>query len=151
MASEAKKIEQDDYLEDGEEMTKLSDIKLSDLPGVGAATADKLKESGFNDVLSVAVASPGQLVDATGISEASARKMINAARAALEMGFESGEEVLKRREKIEKISTGNKAFDDLMAGGFETGAITEIFSEFGGGKTQIGHLLAVRVHLRRIL
>lgn len=149
MASAAKNVEQDNTnVEEGEMDTRL-DAKLSDLPGVGAATAEKLKECGFNDVLSVAVASPGQLVDATGISEASARKMINAARAALEMGFESGEEVLKRREKIERITTGNKAFDDLMAGGFETGAITEIFSEFGGGKTQIGHLLAVRVQLMK--
>ena len=30
-----------------------------------------------------------------------------------------------------------------MGGGFETGAITEAFGEFGSGKTQIGHILAV--------
>jgi DNA repair protein RadA len=50
---------------------------------------------------------------------------------------------LERRSKVEKISTGSKAFDELMGGGFETGAITEIFAEFGAGKTQMGHILSV--------
>ena len=35
----------------------------------------------------------------------------------------------------------------VMGGGFETGAITECFGEFGSGKTQIGHQLAVNVQL----
>jgi DNA repair protein RadA len=122
-------------------------VKPEDLPGVGPATVEKLKEAGYHDVLSIAVASPGQLVDATGVSEANARKMINAARSALEMGFISGEEVMKRRAKVKKLTTGSESFDELMGGGFETGAITEIFSEYGSGKTQIGHVLAVRTQL----
>jgi DNA repair protein RadA len=118
---------------------------LLDLPGVGAATADKLSSSGYTDLVSVAVASPGEIVDATGITESVARKMINAARESLEMGFEDADQILKRREKVEKIPTGCESFDNLMGGGFETGSITEIFSEFGGGKTQIGHLLSVNI------
>jgi len=31
----------------------------------------------------------------------------------------------------------------LLGGGFETGAITECFGEFGSGKTQMAHILAV--------
>jgi DNA repair protein RadA len=116
---------------------------LEDLPGVGAATAQKLKEAGFNDLMAIAVASPGEIVEATGISEQIARKMINSARSNLEMGFESGDELLKRRERVMKITTGNKPFDDLLGGGFETSAIVECFGEFGSGKTQIAHLLAV--------
>lgn len=116
---------------------------LEDLPGVGAATAQKLKEAGFGDILAIAVASPGEIIEATGITEQIARKMINAARDSLEMGFESGDELLKRREKVVKLTTGSKAFDDLLGGGFETSAIVECFGEFGSGKTQIAHLLAV--------
>jgi DNA repair protein RadA len=119
---------------------------VMDLPGVGAATAEKLGAAGFSDLMSIAVASPGELVDASGLTEAAARKIIQAARGALDMGFESGEDILKRRERVEKVTTGSKSFDELMAGGFETGAITEIFSEFGGGKTQIAHLLCVNIH-----
>lgn len=120
-------------------------ITLQDLPGIGAATAERLEQAGFRDVMSVAVASIGELVEASGVSEAVARKMINAARDSVKMGFESGTEVLRRREQISKISTGSANFDALMNGGFETGAITECFGEFGCGKTQIGHMLAVNV------
>ncbi len=116
---------------------------ICDLPGVGAATAEKLESVGYKDLMSIAVATPGELVDASGISVAVAKKMIATARTSLEMGFESGADILKKRATVERISTGSKAFDDLVGGGFETGAITECFGEFGSGKTQIGHILAV--------
>jgi DNA repair protein RadA len=79
------------------------------------------------------------------MTEAAAKKIIAAARTALDMGFESGIDLLKKRESIVKISTGSKAFDKLMEGGFESGAITECFGEFGSGKTQMSHILAVNV------
>ncbi|MBN1275422.1 DNA repair and recombination protein RadA [Candidatus Woesearchaeota archaeon] len=119
--------------------------KVMDLPGVGAATAEKLAAGGFEDVMSIAVATPGELVDASGVSEAVARKMVHAARDALDMGFQSGIDLLKKREGVLKIKTGSQAFDDMLAGGFETGAITECFGQYGSGKTQIGHVLAVNV------
>ena len=120
--------------------------QVSDLPGVGAATATKLEEGGYTTLMSIAVASPGEVVDASGVSEAIARKMIQAARSALDMGFESGIELLDRRKSVEKITTGSANFDKMMGGGFETGAITEIYSEFGGGKTQVAHILPVNTH-----
>ncbi len=124
-------------------MLKMEKVTLYDLPGVGAATAEKLEQAGYKDVLSVAVATLGELAEAAGITEAVARKMINCARDSMKMGFESGTEVLKKRGLIAKISTGTENFDAMMGGGFETAAITECFGEFGCGKTQIGHLLCV--------
>ena len=118
-------------------------MKVTDLPGVGAATAEKLETVGFTDLMSLAVATPGEVVEASGVSEAVAKKIIAASRANLDMGFESGEDVLKKRDLIIRTTTGSRVFDDLMGGGFESGAITECFGEFGSGKTQIGHLLAV--------
>ncbi len=117
---------------------------IYDLPGVGAATAEKLILVGFTDLMSIAVASPSELVEATGMSDAVAKKMIAVARTSLEMGFESGEELLRRRGKVIRIKTGSKAFDGLLGGGLETGAIVECFGEFGSGKTQLGHVLAVK-------
>lgn len=122
---------------------KMEKFGLQDLPGVGAATAEKLEGAGFRDLMSVAVATIGELVETAGVTEAVARKMINAARDSMKMGFETGIEVLHRRESVSKISTGSENFDKLMGGGFETAAITECFGEFGSGKTQIGHLLCV--------
>jgi len=116
---------------------------IYDLPGVGAATAEKLIAVGFSDLMNIAVASPAELVDATGMGNAVAKKLIAIARSSLEMGFESGEELLKRRERVIRIKTGSKALNSLLGGGFETGAIVECFGEFGSGKTQIGHALAV--------
>ena len=118
---------------------------LMDLPGVGPATLEKLEAVGYNDLMSVAVATPGELIDVTGMTDAAAKKVIAAARASLEMGFESGEDILKKREQVIKLSTGSKAFDALVGGGFESGALTECFGEFGSGKTQIGHILAVNI------
>jgi len=122
-------------------------IKLEDLPGVGAATAEKLRDAGFDNVLSIAVASPGELVEASGLGEASARKIINYVRQKMDMGFESGIDVLKKREQIQRISTGSKNFDAILGGGFETGSISECYGEFGSAKSQIAHQLAVNVQL----
>ncbi len=122
---------------------------LEVLPGVGAATAEKLKEAGFGDLMSVAVATPGELVDVAGVTELAARKIINYARNSLQMGFESGLDVLKRRELVEKISTGSQALDTLLGGGFETGAITECFGQYGSGKTQLAHVLSVLVQKQK--
>lgn len=116
---------------------------LNDLPGVGPATIEKLESVGYNDLMSVAVATPGEIIDATGLTQAATKKIIAVARSTLDMGFESGEDVLKKREQVIKISTGSKNFDTLVGGGFESGALTECFGEFGSGKTQIGHVLAV--------
>ena len=118
---------------------------IYDLPGVGAATAEKLIAVGFDDLMSIAVATPAELIDTTGMGDALAKKLIAVARSSLEMGFESGEELMKRREKVIRLKTGSKAFDTLLGGGLETGAIVECFGEFGSGKTQLGHALTVNV------
>ena len=122
---------------------KAQEKTLSDLPGVGPATVEKLQAVGYNDLMAVAVATPGEIIDATGMTQAAAKKVIAGARASLNMGFESGIDLLERRSKVIRISTGSKAFDNLLAGGFETGCITECFGQYGSSKTQIAHQLAV--------
>jgi len=124
-----------------------SQTDITDLPGVGAATADKLIAAGYDDLTSIAVAAISQLADASGVSESVARKMIQAARDNLDMGFQSGSDLLKKRDSVIKISTGSKNFDEMMHGGFESGAITECFGQYGSGKTQLSHLLAVNCQI----
>jgi len=127
------------------ELKEKKSQNLSDLPGVGPATVEKLETVGYKDLMSVAVATPGELIEVTGMAQSAAKKVIAAARESLEMGFESGIDLLKRREQVVKISTGSKVFNEMMGGGFESGAITECFGEYGSGKTQIGHMLAVNI------
>jgi len=128
-------------------MAEKKDFKITDLPGVGAATAEKLEEAGFNTLMSIAVASPADMVEIAGVTEATARKIINTARNKLDVGFQTGTELLEKRKNIDRISTGSKAFDALLMGGVETNAITEVYGEFGSSKTQLGHQLAVNVQL----
>ncbi|MBU0614672.1 MAG: DNA repair and recombination protein RadA, partial [Nanoarchaeota archaeon] len=118
---------------------------ICDLPGVGAATAEKLQAAGFQDLMAVAVATPGELIDATGMTQATAKRVIAGARSALDMGFESGAEYLERRKSILRIKTGSSAFDTLLDGGLESGCITECFGQYGSSKTQLAHQLAVNV------
>ena len=123
-------------------------IELEDIPGVGPETARKLREAGFSTIEAVAVASPSELANLGGISEGNALKIIQAARKMANIGgFESGDKVFERRKSVKKITTGSKDLDDLLGGGIETQSITEFFGEFGSGKTQICHQLAVNVQL----
>src|SRR3989344_430547 len=102
------------------------ETQLSDLPGVGPATVEKLAAAGFGDLISIAVASLSKVVEATGMSEPAARKLIQSARTSIDMGFESGVDLLKRRERVLKIQIPAKAINELLGGGFETGAIVEV-------------------------
>ena len=122
-------------------------ITIEELPGVGAATAEKLKLAGFDTMMAIAVASPAELVEVAGVGEAVARKIINTARSKLDMGFESGEDLMKRAERIERITTGSKELDRLLGGGIETGTITEAHGAYSSGKSQIGYQLCVNTQL----
>lgn len=123
-------------------------MDIEELPGVGPAIAEKLREAGYNSLEAIAVASPSELVAAAEIGEATSAKIINSAREAAEIGgFETGDKILGRRLEIGKLTTGSTSFDDLLGGGLETQALTEFYGEFGSGKTQIAHQLAVNVQL----
>ncbi len=124
------------------------EIALEDLAGVGATTADKLREAGYTDLMELAVASPGDVAEAAEIGTAIAQKIINEARRKADVGaFELGTELLERRKRLGRISTNAKTLDELLGGGVETQAITELAGEFGTGKTQLAHQLAVNVQL----
>ena len=125
-----------------------TEYELQDLPGVGPATAEKLRDAGFDDLLSIAVASPSVLSETAEVGEAASIRIIQAARQLADIGgFETGEDILERRRFISKATTGSESFDDLMGGGIETQSITEFFGEFGSGKTQVCLQLAVTTQL----
>jgi len=121
---------------------------VEDLPGVGPKTAEKLKQAGFYDLISLAVSSPQEVAELAGIPEATAEKLIAAARNVLHMDFVTADVVLQKQQERGYITTGSKSLDKLLGGkGVPTMAIIEAFGEFGSGKTQIGFQLAVNVQL----
>lgn len=124
------------------------EIALEDLPGIGQTTADKLREAGFTDLMELAVASPGDVAEAAEIGTSIAQKIIGEARRRADVGqFESGTTLLERRKKLGRVTAGAKSIDELLGGGVETQAITEFSGEFGSGKTQLAHQIAVNVQL----
>ncbi len=125
----------------------MAEEKIENLDGVGEKTAEKLKECGYDNLMTIAAASAGEISAETGIGVETANKIIASARANMKMGFETAESVMKRRETVGKLSTGSKALDDLLGGGIETQAITEAHGAFGSGKSQLAHQLAVIVQL----
>lgn len=120
---------------------------ISKLPGVGEKTAEKLKESGYDDLMAIAAASKSELGTAAGVGDETASRIIQGARESLNMGFEPATSVLKKREAVGKITTGSKTLDELLGGGIETQAISEAHGAFGSGKSQLAHQLAVTVQL----
>jgi len=121
---------------------------IEDLPGVGSATAEKLREAGYTDIMSIAVAAPRELAEVAELGESTASKIIQSARKKADIGrFETGKALLEKRSKVGHLTTGSKALDELLGGGFETQAITELFGEFGSSKTQIAHQLCITVQM----
>ncbi len=129
-------------------MPSKKEIKnITDLPGVGPATANKLMEAGYTTLEAIAVATPQELSAVSGIPVTTAQRIIRAAREALDIRFKTALDVKKERLSTRKITTGSRNLDDLLGGGIETRTLTEFFGEFGTGKTQICHQLAVNVQL----
>ncbi|MBI4257461.1 MAG: DNA repair and recombination protein RadA [Thaumarchaeota archaeon] len=127
------------------------EIDLESLEGVGSVTAQKLKDSGVRSVLDLAVRGPSEVAEITGWDLRKATDLCNTARiklveiGRLEKDFVSATDLYKKRQSVERITTGCKNLDDLLAGGIETQAITEFYGEFGSGKTQLCHTLCVTV------
>jgi DNA repair protein RadA len=135
-------------LSNSPEETEIKYKEIKDLRGIGPATAEKLKKMGYTTIESLATASVQELTQIMG--EKSANLIISEARKCLiSVPFIRADEYLKIRSLVEKLTTGSRALDALLGGGLETQSITEIYGEFGTGKSQICHELCVRVQLPR--
>jgi len=119
---------------------------LEDLPGVGPATAQKLREMGYHTIESLAMATARELEPA-GISEKKAFSVIETARSCVSVSFVRADELLRLRKSVLRLTTGSKVVDRLLDGGLETQTITEFYGEYGSGKSQICHQLCVNVQL----
>jgi DNA repair protein RadA len=119
---------------------------IEDLPGVGPATASKLREIGFRTVETIATATIKELVVA-GIGESTAEKVVSAARKSMAITFVRGDELVKLRSNMRHLTTGCSTLDNLLGGGIESQSITEFYGEFGTGKSQICQQLCLTVQL----
>jgi DNA repair protein RadA len=133
------------------------ELELDSLEGVGPARKQKLMDAGIHTILDLAVRGPTEVADTVGLDLAAAIELCNKARnrlvelGRLEKDFVSASEIYKRRQNIDKITTGTKNLDELLNGGIESQAVTEFYGEYGSGKTQLCHTLCVMVQLPKEL
>lgn len=123
---------------------------LEDLPGIGTDLIEKLRKQGFNTVENLATATPRELVfKGSGIGEEVAIKIIEEAKKIdkLAVQFVTAEEYIKIQGPIVRLTSGCSSLDRLLRGGLRKKSITEFFGEFGSGKSQLCHQLAVTVQL----
>jgi DNA repair protein RadA len=129
----------------------MEDLRLDSLDGVGPVTTKKLNDAGVHNIMDLIVRGPVEIAELTGMDKETAEKIVNKSRQQLiEQGllaqeFVSATEIYKRRQEIGRISTGTECLDLLLDGGIETQALTEVYGEFGCGKTQFCHTMCVMV------
>lgn len=120
---------------------------IESIRGVGPNIAAKLREAGYTTIESIIVAPPREIMDKTGIGYNVILKIQEAARSMLSIDFETAAEIYERKKTLKKCTTGSKKLDEILGGGIETQAITELIGEYGSGKTQICMTLSVTAQL----
>ena len=135
--------------------SRLREVTMEKIPDITSDMLDKLKKLNINSVYQLAVQSPSELT--LGISNVfdveSASRLIGNARKILTENeflskeFSTADDMLEKRNKISRYSTGSSNFDAFLNGGFETQSVTEIAGEFGSGKSAICHTLCVAIAL----
>lgn len=131
---------------------RLKEVVIEDIPDITSDTVDRLRKLNINSVYQLAVQSPSELaleisdglfdIGVTSNLIGNARKILTE-RQILSKEFSTADDMLEKRNKISRYTTGSETFDTFLNGGFESQAITEISGEFGSGKSQICHALCV--------
>ncbi len=134
----------------------MSERELAELlrsHGVGPTLLAKLRSAGLlseRGLKFVVAATPDELVEWLSLSSyESAVKLREAAKAVV--GYQSAAvdaaQLMELEEQLPRLTTGVKGIDELLQGGLRPGELYEFAGEFGTGKTQLCHQLAVTVQL----
>ena len=123
------------------------DLSVSQLGGVGAVTAKKLKDFGVTSLVDVCVRGSKELSTITGVAKEKTNVWVTEAQKILEendMVRKPEMDVLELLEYQEKLYTlGTKTeVDTLLRGGVKPESLYEVYGEFGSGKTQFCLTLA---------
>jgi len=127
---------------------------ITTLPGIGDVRSKRLQEAGIETIMDLAVTTPMEIKDVTGVDDDVAISLVTMAKDklvamdVLRKSEMTGTELLNYRlRSIDRIHTGSNKLDEMFGGGIETEAITEFFGIFGSGKTQVCHTCAVMAQL----
>jgi DNA repair protein RadA len=123
----------------------MSEIEL--LKGVGSSALTKFQSINLTTIEELSQTDVSVLIKA-GFTENAANKFIKSAKESIEKSsFISGIELIERENERERLTTNVPELNDLVRGGIPTSAITQIYGEYGSGKSQFVHQLAINTCL----
>ncbi len=120
---------------------------LESIKGIGSVTASKLRSAGLTTLEAIAVTPVREIMNKTGLSYETALKISREARRFMKVDFVRAKDIWERRKNMLRCTTGSKALDNILGGGIETQAMTELIGDYGVGKTQICLTLTVTAQL----
>jgi len=123
---------------------------LIGIPGLGDTSIKALAEQNYTTKKDlIALSNPTELANILGMDRDKAGQVFAFCRKTLADAKlipnreNTAWELYQIRLGIGRLKTGCLAFDELLGGGFEAGALTEIYGAFGSGKTQTAHTICV--------
>ena len=127
-------------------------MKISSIKGIGSVLEKKLADIGIVDVAQLLSHPPAEIASKTTMDNDSAIALFRKAREHLEKEGKISKKLVKAselpdEEDVAKITTGTFCLDKLLSGGLYTHGVTEVYGEYGCGKTQFCNLITVRNQL----
>lgn len=117
---------------------------LMRIKGVGKSQAEKLYNAQIYSCLQLAGMPIPQLMDRTGFTKKACETLVANAKPLCDLGdVLSADSLFDTENNRDYLSTGSKAFDELLGQGLPTKLITEIHAENGIGKTQASFTASV--------
>lgn len=151
---EDKSIEKDNNIEDATTISDISKYSLETLEGLGKEKIKALKEAGIYSLLHLAKSYPKNIESIKGISDITAKKLIDEARKRTGIGkVVTGADLMRDEENVVRISTGSNTLDTLLTpvgankGGIASQEITEAYGKNASGKTEQALTLMAMVQL----
>ena len=135
------------------EVVELVEVgELASQSGIGRVTVQKIRKAGIEYIDDLVMFNPEELAERSGLDPEKAQMVILTARRLLASKrrvkrVSTGLELEERMAKRKMFTTGLSALDELLGGGVAAWEIYEFAGEFGAGKTQLCHQLAVMVQL----
>lgn len=123
---------------------------LEGIPGLGPTSIKALGLQNYTTKMDlIALSNPTELAAITAMDKDKAGEVFAFCRKTLEEEKmipnreNTSWQLLQIRKDIGRVKTGCGAIDDLLDGGFEAGALTELYGKDASGKTQTMHTIAV--------
>jgi DNA repair protein RadA len=122
--------------------------------GIGELSYKKLEAVGVTTVYDVLIRGSNEIKNFTDMEDSRIHKLFKICTKVLENSKRTRSpklkvsELRKYRANMKKIPSGNIEIDDMLGGGIELEALTEVYGAFASGKTQFCYTILVEAMFR---